>query len=330
MTDFLLRLAQRTLGLTPVVQPRIASRYGPVDTMMGANDHISNIAPDLEPTSGAVTTLEGSQGAQPISNAPLSPVKSSNQTLSYSNWFLVPSSPSSLDVNQYDSPLLPSTSQPPSSSPINSVESLVKNIQIAPQQSLLNQAVIPTREEVETQQLLRPSFHVGQPSASPLLPSSIEAFGQTPQVHPVHLPLISPTIENLPSPPWNNDQKASIAEKSGLSSPSITVGDMAAATYNGVEMSQNAEETVDRLEPVQGRLSDQSSTIPPVFTSTHRLSASITRPIRELEPAIEVRIGRIEVRGMPPVLPKQQTRSIPSTPALSLSDYLNQRDGGRT
>jgi hypothetical protein len=48
---------------------------------------------------------------------------------------------------------------------------------------------------------------------------------------------------------------------------------------------------------------------------------------REAAPAIQVTIGRVEVHAVPAETSARPAR--PASPALSLEDYLRQRNGGR-
>jgi hypothetical protein len=58
------------------------------------------------------------------------------------------------------------------------------------------------------------------------------------------------------------------------------------------------------------------------------LAAPMSRrePVRDAAPTIHVTIGRVDVRAVMPQAPAQRTESAPRPPALSLEDYLAQRN----
>jgi|GEM_PF-2194947 len=293
MTDFLTRLAQRTLGLASVVQPRLASCYAPASEVMMENTPDQWVTP--QPSTEAPDVL-----------IPQIPSESSSQTVPYSNLetkntlSIAPTEPfflSSLNVPQNDLEHLSSPSQPTLSSPTNSSERLVKSTSLLPQQNLEIQAVSPTGERSEPQQL-SPSSSFKETSSSPP-PQSLKQPEQDPQVRSAHIPLVPLANAHSSSIPLVKGQETSIGQETGTGSPWVTL--------------ENRTQTEFAFT--------QSSLV--------HLPLSTTQPIKQPEPDIEVRIGRIEVRGIQPTMLKPHSKSTSSTPALSLSDYLNQRDGGK-
>jgi hypothetical protein len=248
---------------------------------------------------------------QPSTEAPDVPIpqipfESSSQTVLYSNLetkntlSIAPTEPSflsSLNATQNDLEHLPSPSQLTLSSPTSSSERLVKSTPLLPQQNLEIQAVSPMSERAEPPQLI-PSPSFKEPSSSPP-PQSLKQPEQDPQVRSARLPLVPPAIAHSSSIPLVKGQEISIGQETSAGSPWITLENRTQTEF----------------------ASTQSSLV--------HLSSSITQPINQPEPEIEVRIGRIEVRGIPPTTLKPRSKSTSSTPALSLSEYLNQRDGGK-
>jgi hypothetical protein len=76
----------------------------------------------------------------------------------------------------------------------------------------------------------------------------------------------------------------------------------------------------DRADPAKAILAPRLPQHPlPAATQASNANPS--------EPVVHVTIGRVEIRAVPaPPAPK---RAAPTKPALSLSDYLQRRGGGR-
>jgi len=91
-----------------------------------------------------------------------------------------------------------------------------------------------------------------------------------------------------------------------------------------------------RLEPkkhVEAEPVLPHPTMPPVLwrdappALNGRQSSRVEAP-EATAPTVRVSIGRIEVRAVFPEQPQRQPPPLPRNPALSLSEYLKQRDGG--
>jgi hypothetical protein len=74
-------------------------------------------------------------------------------------------------------------------------------------------------------------------------------------------------------------------------------------------------------------------TMPPVpwrdgQTASNGRQGSRVEELETPAPTVRVSIGRIEVRAVFPEQPQRERAPLPRSPALSLSEYLKQRDGG--
>ena len=99
-----------------------------------------------------------------------------------------------------------------------------------------------------------------------------------------------------------------------------------------VDFSQSQEQS-PRIEPPSKPWSEsQQSSRLNRSGSAPRVSGAFGIAASESTPTIEVSIGRVEVRGVkppePPPTRKKSVQRSPGSPALSLSDYLKQREGG--
>jgi hypothetical protein len=306
MTDFLTRLAQRTLGLTPVVQPQIASRYVPAAEVMIANDYISSAPSNLEPASTSATAPEQVITAQTPTESlhvHTSPsLSSAEPRLPLAQMETTISSPTplinSFSNSEQNSSLVTSDASSPKTFPsgfgrnnntetslTGSLEPPKNHSEHSPSSSQPPFAPAANSPENSPDDFLPPSNKGFKSQSNPLLPKS--------PIRPEQKLELPPAIANSSSLPLVNIQEANI--RSTL------------VTQDGSKQS--------------GFPSTQSSLV--------QLSSSATTPIKQPEPTIEIRIGRIEVRGLQPKPSKPHPKSTPAAPALSLSDYLNQRDGGK-
>lgn len=312
MTDFLTRLAQRTLGLVPVVQPRIDSYYAPATEAAIATTlepfaitQTATTPPDVSTSQATPQAVSLSSFELPLAkNAPQRPATPPSPTIPDLNLetrstFLVDqlesTLPSSQELPHINSEQPDPASQSTSSFPTNLSVNSVESFPFPPKQLLENQAISPVvqaSQRVELQQLhLSVNLAESSPPQHPSLPQTASP-SQSPSIH---LP-VTPLIAHPSSLPLVDVQEVRVG------SPSVTPTDR---TTSGLTTSQ---------------------------ASLRHLSSTAVQPIAQPEPIpepiIEIRIGRIEVRGIQPETSKPRPKSTLSTPALSLSDYLTQRDGG--
>ena len=371
MTDFLIRLAQRTLGLAPVVQPRIASRYAPAVEVMMANDYDLSISSNVEPASKSSTAPEQFATTQPSTealNVPISqppslaapelPLAQSQETIPSASPFTTPfanpeqNSPLvtpqtsdqttpdlSLDSENNASVAQTETSVPNihPSQPLKSAEPELPLAQSQETISSPSPFTTPFSNPEQNSPLVTP-----QTSDQTTLNSSLDAennasVAQTKTSFTNFLDAPRNTSENLLSsshPPFSSPFSPQSLKQSELKQQvsSVRLPLVPPTTINSSNSSSpplvNAQEVSIEVPSV-----NQQNRISPELTSTKsspgRSSSASAQAIKQPEPIVEVRIGRIEVRGIQPTTSKSRPKSTPSTPALSLSDYLNQRDGGK-
>lgn len=310
MADFLTRLVQRTLGLASVVQPRIASPYAPAAEVITASDD----------------AFSSSSNVRASSEPPPEPFAT---TLTSTNVY----------IDQTLRSAAPGASPLPLIAPLSNPE----------ETSSL------TTPETSSQTTLHSSLRMGNnPSVTSIeLPptSSLEA----PQNHSEPLPAFS----QLPFPPITNSSEnrsvpllpqQSLESQVAPSTDEIKPQQLSSSSNLGKNSSSsppslNQPELKPQASAVRLPIAppaiphsslplvNQQNRIPPGLVSTQTplvsSSSAITQPINQPEPLIEVRIGRIEVRRIQPATAQPRPRSTPSAPALSLSDYLNQREGGK-
>lgn len=302
MTDFLTRLAQRTLGLAPVVQPRIASRYAPSAEGLIAGDDVSSAPSHLESTSDSRTTsgqVVTAQTPTELLNAYRSPFSSSSEfrlpltqieTTIASLKPLIHSVPnaeqnSSLTTsNPKTSPSDFDKTNNPNTSLIDSSkihENHSKHLTSSSQVSSLSAERSLVNKTKDFPTLISKDF---ESQSAHFLPQSLIQPEQKAQIHPANLPLVPPATTKSSSIP------------SGIQEANI-----------------------------KSTLVIQDDGKPSSVHFPSSVVSSITQP----EPTIEIRIGRIEVRGIQPETTKPRPKSTSVAPALSLNDYLHKRDGGK-
>jgi hypothetical protein len=304
MTDFLTRLAQRTLGLAPVVQPRIASLYAPATEVTISDDQAFSPSPftAVDPTSEST------------------PVTAALTTTS--------TTPESLNVR---------------SSPVSNSENLRLPL---PQIDASFPSELPLISPLVT--------NAGQTS-SPVIPDTLQDFTSNPSIGQNSDPASSPLIDRFEEPRNNfENSRSSVSIAASLSTPSTReTNQNPSLTQSNSENQPSSTTEANRLPlvpPIGSDLSAPSRTDLPEFTpaispqqQSDRRSPGVDSPPASLlraastamqsspqpEPIIEIQIGRIEVKTTPSEPAKSRPKSASATPALSLSDYLNQREGGK-
>lgn len=300
MTDFLIRLAQRTLGLAPVVQPRIASLYAPTADVMTI-DNVYNLSANtgsISPLPAESTqTLHSTTSASPLaameepfpSLAPLPHTEKKPPPVAPET-VIQGAPPSNLSMGDHAS--ITSTQRflerPLPFRPANSSKNKGESFPLLLPQKLVSPTALPTDERPKPQSL-NPSSDVGGTASSFATPF-LKQPEQPPQASVVQLPLVPLTVPQSASQPLIHHQAG------------------------------------DQDVP----LVPMPSSVGSSQTFLVSASSAIAQPINQSEPSITIRIGRVEVRGIQPAATTQTRPKAPlPTPALSLSDYLNQREGGK-
>jgi hypothetical protein len=311
MTDFLTRLAQRTLGLAPVVQPRIASLYAPATEVTISDDQAFSPSP--------FTAVDPTSESTPVT----------------AEFIRTPTAPESLNVR---------------SSQISNSENL---------RLPLPQIDAPAPSELP---LISPLVTNAGQTSSPVIPDTLQDFTSNSSIGQNSDPASSPLIDPFEEPRNNFENSrspVSIAASSSTPStretnqnPSLTQSNSENQPTNLLNQPSSTTEAnrLPLVPPIGSDLSAPSRIDLPEFTpaippqqQSDRRSPGVDSPPASLlraastamqsspqpEPIIEIQIGRIEVKTTPSEPAKSRPKLASATPALSLSDYLNQREGGK-
>jgi hypothetical protein len=311
MTDFLTRLAQRTLGLAPVVQPRIASLYAPATEVMISDDQAFSPSPftAVDPTSES-TPVTAELITTPTAPESLN-VRSSQISNSENLRLPLPQmdapSPSELPLI---SPLVTNAGQ--TSSPVtpDTLQDFTSNSSIGQNSDPASSPLIDPFEEP------RNNF---ENSRSPV---SIAASSSTPSTRETNQnpSLTQSNSENQPTTLLNQPRPTTEANRLPLVPP--------------ISSDLSASSRIDLPEftpaiPPQQQSDRRSPGVDSPPASLLRAASTVMQSSPQLETIIEIQIGRIEVKTTPSEPAKSRPKTASATPALSLSDYLNQREGGK-
>jgi hypothetical protein len=330
MGDFLTRLAERTLGVAPVVQPMIATVFAPEPT-----GHSADLEWDGEATtsSGDLGRVQAppAQETPPTSAAPTGRPEDAAmaQQGDYRNLSPVTPGPPQRTPDTLPEPLHPAAPAPASAPAERGVtpiredrRSLSPGMPKRPQRAPDAQPEPhhpaesgPARRDVDTassggvlpEDL--PSDPSSDPSSDPLLAEGFSAWATSRPIKTLVNPGEGATLPPVPSP----GARASASTRGDIPGPKATLdrpASPAAAlpiTPRIVHPQLNAHAEPGPQEP--------------------RVAAP-----EPPSPTIRVAIGRIEVRAItppPPMPPAQRRAPARPGPALSLDDYLEQRNGGQ-
>ncbi|MBD6618234.1 hypothetical protein FNW02_21005 [Komarekiella sp. 'clone 1'] len=349
MTDFLTRLAARTLELMPMVQPQIAPIYavgdgdwglgtgdwglgtgdwglGTGDWELGTGDwelRKSYETQDSEQSAALGRTEQRQNPALAIARLPrLTPESHSLESQDISPAIVreEPSAPGLAEevrrsLHPPSAPIAPSTPEQNAISP-SSVYPAVPQVPVrSPEPQSLGQSIIPDASAKASQ----PQVPVLSPPPSlvQVIPDA-SAKASQPQV-PVLSP--PPSSEYLVTPEMNRlvqlrqarvtHEEANKAIAQPIESPAAQLNFPLQDTTALVQPVQSAG-----LKQLQEAVVSQSTTA----WSDRRVDAAPSVP------TIHISIGRIEVRAVPPPTPARP-RSAPVAPRLSLEDYLKSRGG---
>jgi hypothetical protein len=319
MTDFLTRLAQRTLGLAPVVQPRIASLYAPATEVMISDDQDFSPSPftAVDPTSES-TPVTAELITTPTAPESLN-VRSSQISNSENLRLPLPQmdapSPSELPLI---SPLVTNAGQ--TSSPVtpDTLQDFTSNSSIGQNSDPASSPLIDPFEEP------RNNF---ENSRSPV---SIAASSSTPSTRETNQnpSLTQSNSENQPTTLLNQPSPTTEANRSPLVPPIL----LRRHYVNGSDLSAPSKTDLPEFTPAippQQQSDRRSPGVDSPPASLLRAASTAMQSSPQPEPIIEIQIGRIEVKTTPSEPAKSRPKSASATPALSLSDYLNQREGGK-
>jgi hypothetical protein len=365
MTDFVTRLAERTLGLASAVRPLVVSRFAPGPAVV---DHAGEVIPDVQsqeverksvgaeipsfPGRGMPIRLRQTVSTPSLvsQEAPAVPVQTQIRQAAQD---IRPPLARRAILNRAEqagvapSPVAPvpdgetepALNRPERETPAQLPRLVSTSSPVSPPKETRSQTmrVSPVRGGPDTGSLperpVEPDAE-GQGHVS-LAPSrDLPATGKPTTSHPPALiPESFPTIPLLVPPrdlPVTVDQQA-------ISGPPAETPDGVAGPQGPSEMFLSGQGRLLERQPVAAFPgSQETSTLalvrPNVTARQERARAVLGRREKTLSgpssspPAVRVTIGRVEVRAVQPPAPPPP--SAPRGPALSLDDYLKQRSEG--
>jgi hypothetical protein len=304
MAHFFTRLADRSLGLSPVVQPAIAPRFG---TALAEEDALDQ--PQLGDRQATAAHAVQPANAQPTPSLP-APVVPAQQMSSQ-----LDPQPFSHGLAKDESPLQIPALPGASPSPLSS------ELRLPP----------PFTDRGMARELPRPDRDRGMDGGLPRLDAA-EPFRVLGQPEP-------PPIAGHPwqSTALPSDETSIVAEGDvpraarPPDSPSPAIGVMAVEGRDSPpeRLGQRPPEPVSELYNRESlRLSASPASQAPLHAT---LPSQVVSPVAaeppSSPPTIRVSIGRVEVRAMLPSPPATKATPVRARAAVSLNDYLKQRGG---
>lgn len=344
MTNFFTQLAARTLGLTPIVQPRIDSMFVPevgseaiVEPTAASAEFVTpeSIAPfplaaDFPLVNSDRPTLPLAHAQRSIAPAiapsrtdqAVSDVRSSPDIRPAGNR-VVPDARSLPETNF--APLDRAASPPamPQKSNLSSSSQQKKQPSTAPPDVILSEDSAST---ILPKAPVSPAIAPDKLQARSDVERSIDRLHSSQSIDSADLPSISPSRVDA----------AQVLIKNAAQTVSQTERIL-------VDREVRHEQTIftpppPSIQPIDRAEQQPASTVPPVVIprQTATLLPIVTPRIEQSRrpeesapppPTIQVTIGRIEVRAMPPPAPSRPRVTTPPA-RLSLEDYLRSRSGG--
>jgi hypothetical protein len=283
MADFLTRLAGRTLGLAPTIQPMIASMFAPGQRLVGADD-----AQSLH----ALASNEASYAEL-------------DERVTYPQWRVPrmfpqegPQQPATRFREQVLPPLVLEGDQP-SMAPVQVPYPSSGMPDVQPVSNRLKDEVESSPGEIPAS---RPMSPEDRASVRERAPATSRKNGSQVEVSPSHHPhkLATPMEAAREAMEWGGERR-------NVATPLVGVV--------GVGRGEpHPQQRIQRVQPLDH---------PYNRGNEHEYAQQSSAP----EPTIQVTIGRIEVRAMPPANPRPQPRRA-EPPVMGLEEYLNQRAKG--
>lgn len=355
MTDFLTQLVNRTLGLTPSVQPSIPSMYVP-ETVQGSSFVVD---------SDEQTTREDE-----ILEIPLFPRTIKTDTEKFFNQEAIAALPIPISVSRKEigregvsGDLVAQITDAAPPLPLSSTDSSEDSRR---ESSATADTRLFSSQEEDSQQILGARTLVNEENSQNSSPSPLRVKGkvQNPKSLDIHQASNSDTDNNPPLPPLTRMvDRANLTNKSLASStdkppavphplPPTTINSVTSSGDDedsrrggsreqgeGWEITNNQNHPATRQRPINGWEESRATTEntnyqAAILVDRHqsrqeRIDSSNVPSNLASEPTIRVSIGRIEVRAVqPPAIQPAQPIS-PPAPKLSLDDYLRRRNGGQ-
>jgi hypothetical protein len=320
MADFFSRLAERALGMAPVVTPLIAPMTAPGPTLAASEEGFQNQVDETDVLSAApsrsaeLPALSGSRDDSTLTKS------TSTSTLP----------PRRMAIS--DSTEIPVLHEPSSYNPgVQAAASTDNDRQPRDDNSLLD-------------------YRLPKHSENPIRQQPPEPAAPSVRVtHPIQALLA--WMESEPLRPQTVTPKAKVTEASTESASSAnlqadtheihtarpqTVVPKTKVTEASTESASSANLQADTHEIHTARKvlgPSEPMTVHPVTTPYREPMLSESRRMEQeppsSSPTVRVTIGRIEVRAVMAPAPPPPKRSSPATPRVSLEDYLKRRNGGK-
>ena len=314
MADFWQRLAARSLGETPRVEPAIAPLYASgrllAQSLEQAEDIQDTVSFNTDPVPILASQLVKLSPTSPFAELTRSPQPSESQLINSQS---VENQPAK------------NSSQPDQTTA--RIEPEQRSIQ--PDHSAVDRELMPRRIDPIAQK---------QPIApEPIAPAQTSLSMRSSSLVPISrsatsIPLINPQISSPATLTSVQLPKDSTNQSSVPSLPPIAIAPLPPTVQPQIAQPQTAqpdtEQPADRPDPesVQPIPPPQITPLIRRAEATEAIAESNRRSLPSVAlPTIQVTIGRIEIRATPPVA----NRSKPprSAPQLSLQDYLKQQGG---
>lgn len=331
MADFLTRLAGRTLGLVPTVQPMLAPMYAPRERFVGAEDAQQRIQDtwdvikqDPAPAVATEYPQRGRRGRE-LALQDGSPDELSSGGLIGRT----------VHPEEMPSPLVPQGSQPTILSTQPPPQALHSSDRIPDIQPTSRQQISLERDEaassLDQTPITESTRNVPVAGLHPTHPRDVTSL-------PIESRAVSTTVEQVQDSSLQLRYARGVLESEEVSDMSLETGHpqripltvpqgkrpVGASLVPSVE---DVRSTRGPGEPKAMRL-QQGTHLGHLYNQVSRdKAASTTEEPSTPVPTIQVTIGRIEVRATPPSTPPSQPpRSGP--PVMGLEEYLNQRAKG--
>ncbi|MDB9346565.1 hypothetical protein PN509_07185 [Nodularia spumigena CS-588/02] len=306
MTDFLTTLATRTLGLTPVMQPLIASIFTAGEIYSAFDGEYESNGVDWE-RSHQIPSISQIQSENPGFNSVNTQRLTSNQ-------------PNSTLVNSNQ---ITAIQVKPIVTQVNEISTVVNQDSPAAEISSDNIKLDSTQRQPNSQSQIKSSL-INSQKATPIRSEFLNNKDKNKVNNYLQNNLIVAENPSVLSQPQKIPNLNTPIVKSFPDSPSDVV-----ISQNSIPSASLSQKTASTIKPV---VMTHPSSIYPQMELESRQSERINQ--RETVPAtptptITVSIGRIEVRASPQNTPPKTHKSTRKEPGLSLQDYLKQRQGGK-
>ncbi|HEY9852397.1 MAG TPA: hypothetical protein V6D28_23190 [Leptolyngbyaceae cyanobacterium] len=329
MTDFLMRLAERTLNTFPLVQPAIASLYDPLPVIPSFNNR-----PDAENAEKRTHRSNLDANGFDINTELLEPQGEREKEPGFA-----------MEMRELNQSATTDFSGAKNESFRGSVStnSVPEKLEVAGESDrLIESAIALTPEAVKSDSVSFSSSlsalasEIPTPSANPMLSESktVNLKVSKENVRSVLEEAetkVDRANQHLTAKTLTPSQPPFLREAGGLgfpNSPTVSAKETP-EKYSSAPLTDVASDLASPL-PLRSEIFPKNFEIPndrALVASPSALEVKIQPAPRPVPPTVRVNIGRIEVRAIPaPAKPPKESRS-PPTPKLSLAEYLRSQGG---